>query len=175
MQVRPRLIIQTLDFAVTQISIDLGKSSMALRSHWLRTSIFFGVFSLLSLVGFRGQPASAAGQPMAALQADACLVSLNNSGSTDYSSADASAVQSAVNAANSGDTLKVAGTCAGVATVSGEVQTVYINKNLTLQGGYTPTNWLASPDPVANPTVLDAQSAGGWFTSPAGVALLWIA
>lgn len=92
--------------------------------------------------------------------ADQCFVSLNDSGTTDYTSIDARAVQTAVNAASTGDTLKIAGMCAGVVQTAGIIQTAYISKNLTLQGGYTPDNWLATPDPDANPTVLDAENAG---------------
>jgi hypothetical protein len=38
-------------------------------------------------------------------------------------------------------------------------QVVYLSKTLSLQGGYTLTNW-AEPDPEANPTILDAQGQG---------------
>lgn len=68
-------------------------------------------------------------------------------------------VQEAVNNAAIGDTVKVAGTCPGVEYRGGLTQTVYISKTLTLQGGYTTNNW-NTPDPVANPTTLDAQGLG---------------
>jgi len=80
-------------------------------------------------------------------------------GTTIYSSTDASAVQTAVDTSASDDTIKVAGTCAGVQQTAGISQTVYISQNLTLRGGYTTTDW-ATSDPVANPTTLDAQSLG---------------
>ncbi len=38
-------------------------------------------------------------------------------------------------------------------------QVAYITKSLTIAGGYTVTDW-ATPDPVANPTILDAQGQG---------------
>jgi hypothetical protein len=38
-------------------------------------------------------------------------------------------------------------------------QVVYLSKTLSLQGGYTLTNW-TEPDPEANPTTLDAQGQG---------------
>jgi uncharacterized repeat protein (TIGR01451 family) len=38
-------------------------------------------------------------------------------------------------------------------------QAVYITKTLALRGGYTTTDWLV-PDPIANPTTLDAQDRG---------------
>ena len=77
-----------------------------------------------------------------------------NDDPTDYST-----VQSAVDAAAPGDLVKVAGICAGVTTRAGTSQTVYLDKSITLQGGYTTTNWI-EPDPIANPTILDAQGLG---------------
>ncbi len=68
-------------------------------------------------------------------------------------------VQEAVDAASPGDTIKVAGYCAGVETRAGLTQTVYVSRPLTIRGGYTATNWVAS-DPLANPTTLDAQGLG---------------
>jgi PKD repeat protein len=68
-------------------------------------------------------------------------------------------IQAALDVAQDGDTVKVAGYCAGVETWGGLVQTAYISKSLTIRGGYTTTNWTTS-DPVANPTTLDAQNAG---------------
>ena len=60
-------------------------------------------------------------------------------------------VQDAVSAAIAGDEIRVAaGTYAG---------TVTLNKNLTLRGGFTTTNWV-TPDPDQNPTTIDAQSSG---------------
>ncbi len=68
-------------------------------------------------------------------------------------------VQAAVDAADDpGDVVKVAaGTYTGV---SGEV--VYLDKTLTIRGGYTPADW-TTPDPEANPTTLDAQGRGRVF------------
>ena len=68
-------------------------------------------------------------------------------------------VQEAVDAADSGGTVKVAGSCQGVQQRMGISQTVYVSKTLTIRGGYTTTNWIAS-DPVANLTTLDAQRGG---------------
>lgn len=81
-----------------------------------------------------------------------CFANLNDSGV--YHS-----VQEAVNAANNGDTIKVAGQCTGVGHTSGVTQTVYIDKDITLSGGYTITNWL-TPDPVNIPSILDAEGNG---------------
>jgi predicted outer membrane repeat protein len=93
-------------------------------------------------------------------QADVCFVSVNNSSITDYSSADAAAVQAAVDAASPDDLLKIAGTCAGVNATNGITQTVYISKSLTLRGGYTPSDWSQSPDPETFLTTLDAVRNG---------------
>ncbi len=95
-----------------------------------------------------------------------CFVESNGDNTTDYASVDAGAIQSAVNAAPDGDTLKIAGTCAGVQQSAGLTQTVYLSQNLTLRGGYT-TTWTTS-DPTANPTVLDAQSLGRVIYIPSG-------
>jgi predicted outer membrane repeat protein len=90
---------------------------------------------------------------------DACFATPDD-GATVFSSSDASAVQDAVDGADPGDLLKIAGYCAGVQMIGGITQTVYISKNLTLQGGYTHTNWLAAPNPDQYPTTLDAEQDG---------------
>lgn len=69
-------------------------------------------------------------------------------------------VQVAVNVASSGDEIRVAtGVYTGVQVLSGEIQVVYINKSVTIRGGYTTTNWITSY-PITQPTVLDAQGKG---------------
>ncbi|MBN1887910.1 MAG: PKD domain-containing protein, partial [Thermoflexales bacterium] len=72
-------------------------------------------------------------------------------------------VQRAVDGALAGDLIKLAGECWGVQrrAVGGQIytQTVYIDKSLTLRGGYSPTNWIVSY-PVTWPTTLDARSLG---------------
>jgi hypothetical protein len=68
--------------------------------------------------------------------------------------------QAAVDAASDGDVIKVAaGTYTGVSAREGVTQVVYISKSVTIQGGYTPSNW-TTPDPEANITTLDAQGQG---------------
>ncbi len=79
-----------------------------------------------------------------------------------------SSVQAAVDAAHDGDIIKVA---AGVytdvharprndITTTGVVtQVVYLSKTVTIQGGYTSTNW-TTPYPLTQPTTLDAQGRG---------------
>lgn len=88
------------------------------------------------------------------LGASPCRVRLNSDPTAFYN------VQAAVDAGSApGDVVKVAGTCTGVWVREGLTQTVYLSRTLTLRGGYTTTNW-TTPDPVANPTTLDAQGLG---------------
>lgn len=77
-------------------------------------------------------------------------------------------IQSAVDAASSGDEIRVAaGTYTTVnmrprndVTRTGVVtQVVFVNKTITIRGGYTTTNWSVS-NPVAYPTIVDAQDQG---------------
>ncbi len=84
-----------------------------------------------------------------------CFATIEPSVTTTYSSTNASALRDAISAANPGDTIKVAGTCAG--TSAGEV--VYLDKNLTIRGAYTSTNW-NSPQPGVYTTTLDALQGG---------------
>jgi len=71
-----------------------------------------------------------------------------------------SSVQAAVDAASNGDTIKVAdGTYTDMNNYGGLSQIVYISKTLTIQGGYTTTNW-TTPKPSINHTTLDAQGQG---------------
>jgi hypothetical protein len=79
-------------------------------------------------------------------------------------------IQYAVDQASEGDEIRVAsGSYTGVSvrpradvTTTGVVtQVVYISKTVAIRGGYTTTNNFADPpDPVANPTTLDAQKQG---------------
>ncbi len=70
------------------------------------------------------------------------------------------AIQAAVDAASGGDTILVAeGAYTGVSAHGGHTQVVYLNKSITIRGGYT-TAYTEPPDPVARPTTLDAQGQG---------------
>lgn len=76
------------------------------------------------------------------------------------SGCDYSSVQAAVDAANEVDVIKVAtGIYTGVNTYAGLAQVVYLSKTVTIQGGFTTTNW-TTPNPEANLTTLDAQGQG---------------
>ena len=89
-----------------------------------------------------------------------CFVEVTGDQATDFASVEGIAVQTAVNNATTGDTIKVAGICTGVQLEDGSLQTVYIDDSLTLVGGHTPPNWLASPNPITYPTTLNAEQAG---------------
>lgn len=70
------------------------------------------------------------------------------------------AIQAAVDAAAAGDEVKIAtGVYSGVNSLGGLSQVVYINKSITLRGGYTIADWNTA-DPVASPTTLNAQGSG---------------
>jgi hypothetical protein len=75
-------------------------------------------------------------------------------------------IQDAVDAALAGEEIRIAaGTYFGV-SVRGDhlgnnlTQVVFINKNLTLKGGYNSADWNLPEDPVNNPTIIDAQGQG---------------
>ncbi|MGC9399618.1 MAG: right-handed parallel beta-helix repeat-containing protein [Anaerolineae bacterium] len=78
-----------------------------------------------------------------------------------------SSIQTAVDAADDGDVIKVAqGTYTDVHTLPSlstatftATQSVAITKSVTLRGGYAVTDW-TTPDPDAHPTILDAREAG---------------
>ena len=89
-----------------------------------------------------------------------CFVETTGDDVTDFFSLNGSAVQTAVNAAAPNSLIKVAGICAGVQTQNNFTQTAYISQSLTLQGGYTHTNWLVTPNPETHPTILDAEGNG---------------
>jgi len=81
---------------------------------------------------------------------------------------DHSTIQAGVDAALDGDVIKVAGgTYTGVElrpradfTTTGVVtQVVYISKEVSIQGGYTTTNWM-TPNAEAYPTTVDAGGQG---------------
>lgn len=69
-------------------------------------------------------------------------------------------VQAAVDDADEDDVIKVAaGNYTDIHVRGGITQVVYINKTVTIRGGYTLTNWI-TPDLDANITTLDAQNLG---------------
>jgi uncharacterized repeat protein (TIGR01451 family) len=87
------------------------------------------------------------------LMAQDCHVRINE-GLTEYDT-----VQDAVDLASPGDLIKVAGTCIGVNDHAGQPQQVYLDRDITIRGGYTTTNW-TTPDIDGHPTTLDALGLG---------------
>ena len=68
-------------------------------------------------------------------------------------------VEAAVSAAVDGDLIKIAGYCVGSEPQTSLARLAYLDKRLTLRGGY-PFGFGSPPDPVANPTTLDAVQRG---------------
>lgn len=69
-------------------------------------------------------------------------------------------VQQAVDAAQSGDEIRVAaGIYVGVNDHGGLSQALYVDKSLTIRGGYTISNW-DTPDPDENSTEINALTQG---------------
>jgi len=70
-----------------------------------------------------------------------------------------SQLQAAIDAANNSDELHVsAGVYTGVNNRNGTDQLVYLDKSITLRGGYHPNTWVY--DPAINYTILNAQGLG---------------
>jgi len=125
------------------------------RRHWLLAALALGLGLAAGALTLPPAAAAPSGPPP-----DQCFLEYTGDNVTDESAIVGDAVQFAVNAAPPGALVKVAGYCAGAISQGGQTQTVLITKTLTLQGGYTHTNWLADPDPVIHPTTLDALGQG---------------
>ena len=69
-------------------------------------------------------------------------------------------IQAAVDAAAVGDEIRVAaGAYTGMSSRGNLKQVIYVEKGLSLRGGFTTAAW-ATPNPSANPTTVDAQGLG---------------
>ncbi len=102
-----------------------------------------------------------------------CIADYNADGVTDFASIGMRAVQEAVDAATSGSTIRLAGTCTGVQTKNSLTQTVYISKSLTIEGGYNiDESWILAA--ASNTTVLDAGGSGRviYVNAPSGNVVL---
>ncbi|HSH01070.1 MAG TPA: LamG domain-containing protein [Anaerolineae bacterium] len=87
----------------------------------------------------------------------ACATEYTGDNATDFVSSDNSALQLAANAVSNGGTVKVAGTCAGIWNTGAVGQTIDIENNMTIEGGYLAGDWSAKPDSINYPTTLDAE------------------
>ncbi|HSH04471.1 MAG TPA: choice-of-anchor Q domain-containing protein [Anaerolineae bacterium] len=87
-----------------------------------------------------------------------CWTSLNAQ-TTYRASADATALQATINAAPPNTIIYLAGTCLGTRHDTNYYQTTTINKSITLQGGYTHTNW-SNHNPTLFTTTLSAAGRG---------------
>jgi len=89
-----------------------------------------------------------------------CATGSDDGNNCADSSAPCATIQHAVDVADPGDEIRSAtGTCTDVQARAGITQVVYVSKTVTLRGGYTTTNWMASY-PLTQPTTLDAQERG---------------
>jgi parallel beta-helix repeat protein len=77
--------------------------------------------------------------------------------------------QAAIDAASAGDEIRAAaGVYAGVTSRGGTTQAVYLDKSISLRGGYKLADWTF--DPANNPTTLDAQGQGRVLTISGDIA-----
>jgi len=112
--------------------------------------------TLIETLAVEGADPQLSPRKVAVINLDAatgCYARINDSAAT-YPT-----VQTAVDAAQPGDLVKVAGTCSAVNSYGDLAQVVYLDKSLTIRGGYTTTNW-TTPDLAAHPTTLDAHGEG---------------
>ena len=115
---------------------------------------------IVFLLGLFGKPASETQAGLVSGENERVSMPLAAVTTVCMSGCDYDTIQGAVDAANDGDVIKVAaGTYTGVSVRSGSTQVVYINKSITIQGGYTLTDW-STAYPITQPTTLDAQGGG---------------
>ncbi len=133
----------------------------------LALTLGLGLVAALLWLAKGGEVAAGAASPHSPAAAGN-IITVCLDGGCDYTS-----VQAAVDAANDGDVIKVAeGVYADISArlapddyyspnpnVRPITQVVYISKTITIQGGYTTTNW-SIPYPLTQPTTLDAREQG---------------
>lgn len=124
-----------------------GRSSATLT---LTLALALGFSAVLAALWLLGSPSSTHAAPTTELR-----VCPAGPPTCDYAT-----VQAAVDAAEPGDTIKVAqGVYTSVDVRGGITQVLYISKSVRVEGGYTASNW-AAPDPTSHPTRLDARTRG---------------
>jgi uncharacterized repeat protein (TIGR01451 family) len=151
--------------------------SLSDQNGWIDALLLSGTVTDTSWTSYLWLPASAGTYTLTAIMTDtlggaytdtvvvtlvpfACFAEIDGDGVTDFMSLDASAAQDAVDAVTAGGTVRLSGDCAGVQTLGGETQTLYIDRSVAVEGGYDETDWLAGPNPADFPTTLDAGGAG---------------
>lgn len=119
----------------------------------------------------RSPTAVASAQPVERTATSGQCFATPDNGATVFGTEDASAVQYAVTVAPwISNEVKVAGICAGVRYHGGTTQTVWSPSPITIDGGFTVTNWITPT--VGATTVLDALGLGRVISSPAsGITL----
>jgi hypothetical protein len=142
---------------------------MSTRSVWRNSPVLrFGLtltcglvllLALLLAVGAARSPDVALAQGLIVRYVD-CANGSDDGNDCGGSSVPCATIQHAVDVADPGDEIRAAtGTCNDVQARAGITQVVYISKTVTLRGGYTTTNWMASY-PLTQPTTLDAGDQG---------------
>ncbi len=97
-----------------------------------------------------------------------CLATADD-GANVFESADGSAVQLAVDAAASGETVKIAGLCVG--GLGDDHALLSLDKNLTVLGGFDGVDWTTAA-PAQNQTILDANAEGRVVVANSGVSAI---
>ncbi len=145
-------------------SIMPGDLRLLIRNPWMRlfVAIMSAGMAILALLSIMGTPSWPYPARAAGTQRYVAPGGADNANNCTNSNNPCATLQRAVDVALQGDEILVA---SGIYTnvtfnaSSSSTQTVYINKTLTLRGGYTVINWTV-PDPIVNQTILDARGLG---------------
>jgi parallel beta-helix repeat protein len=158
------------DFYQRQLTLTGGQMKKTTQRFFIMPAVGLGLFLVLPWLVFGNAPGKTPAQP------EATIIRVATTGSdTSGCGSQASPCQTlqyAVDKSIAGDEIRVATgaytSLQGHATPAGYpnspasgiiTQVVYINKTVTIRGGYT-TDFTNPPNPGANPTTLDAQNIG---------------